>query len=211
MFQQSKKEWPPRNITLKSLDEVWVTTLGYDGESRRIRLAVSTSGVFRKLLKALLDEKQPYNPRIYIKSWNVRQGMLYVRGQLQVAIPYSFYVAHATRYRRNHGSLCAGVDVNTDRINLAIVEDLIRPPYLHYRGTCSVRVSGVCHARRPISRLSRHGPFAVGDPRVLKLSTRGQQRYFMLKRWPSAPAWVLHLSAYPSSPHPAAITSGDGA
>ena len=122
MFQQSEKEWPPRNITLKRLDEVWVTTFDYDGTSRRIRLTVSTSGIFRKLLKALLDEKQPYNPRIYIKSWNMRQGTLYVRGQLQVAIPYSFYVAHAARYRRNRGSLYAGVDVNTDRINLAIVD-----------------------------------------------------------------------------------------
>ena len=33
-----------------------------------------------------------------------------------------FYYRHVARYRRNDGRLYAGVDVNTDRINLAIVD-----------------------------------------------------------------------------------------
>ena len=123
MFQQSETEYPPRNITLKSADETWVTVFGYDGESRRIKLRISTSGVYRRLLEAILRERQEYNPRVYIRSWNVRNGELYVNGELQVAIPLDFYYKHATRFKTNNGRLYAGVDVNVDRINLAIIDE----------------------------------------------------------------------------------------
>jgi len=122
MFQQSEKEYPPRNITLKDVDEAWITVLGYDGESRRIKLRVHASKAFRKLLDALLRERQPYNPRIVLKTWNVRDGKLYVRGELHVAIPLDFYYKHMARFTRNNGRLYAGVDVNVDRINLAVVD-----------------------------------------------------------------------------------------
>ncbi len=122
VFQQSEKEYPPRNITLKSVDEVWVTVFDYDGESTRIRLKVSASGLYRRLLEAILRDRQPYNPRIAVKSWNVREGRLYVRGELQVAVPLDFYYKHMARYERNNGRLYAGVDVNVDRVNLAIVD-----------------------------------------------------------------------------------------
>ncbi len=122
MFQQSEKEYPPRNITLKSVDEVWVTVFSYNGDSKRIKLRVTTSGTYRRLLEAILKEKQAYNPRIHIKSWNIREGKLHVKGELQIAIPLDFYYKHTTKYKRNHGRLYAGVDVNTDRINLAIVD-----------------------------------------------------------------------------------------
>ena len=56
-----------------------------------------------------------------MKTWNVRNGTLYIRGELQVSIPLDFYYKHMTRYRRNDGKLYGGVDVNVDRINLAIV------------------------------------------------------------------------------------------
>ncbi len=123
MFQQSEKEYPPRNITLKDVDEAWVTVFEYNNsESKRIRLKISTSGAYRKLLDAILKEKQPYNPRIILKSLNTRDEKLYVRGELQISIPIDFYYRYMTRYRRNYGSLYGGVDVNSDRINLAIVD-----------------------------------------------------------------------------------------
>ncbi|WP_228546734.1 hypothetical protein [Hyperthermus butylicus] len=123
MFQQSEKEYPPRNITLKSVDEAWVTVFDYSREARRIRLRISTSGSFRKLLEKVLSETQPYNPRIVLKTWNIRDGTLYVRGELQVSIPLDFYYKHMTRYRRNDGKLYGGVDINIDRISLAIVDE----------------------------------------------------------------------------------------
>jgi hypothetical protein len=121
MFQQSEKEYPPRSITLKRPSEVEVTVFSFSKESERIALRVSTSGAYKKLLDAILRERQPYMPRIYVKSWNTRDGKLYVRGELQIAIPVGFYYSHATRVRANNGRLYGGVDVNVDRVNLAVV------------------------------------------------------------------------------------------
>ncbi|MCE4621561.1 MAG: hypothetical protein F7B95_03875, partial [Desulfurococcales archaeon] len=123
MFQQSEKEYPPRNITLKSPGEAWITVFGYDGSSRRITAKVSTSGVYKRLMEAVIEERQPYNPRVVIKSWNTRNGVLYIKGELHISIPLSFYYKHVARYRSNNGKLYGGVDVNTDRINLAIVDE----------------------------------------------------------------------------------------
>ncbi|RLE97902.1 MAG: hypothetical protein DRJ96_02590 [Thermoprotei archaeon] len=122
MFQQSEKEYPPRNITLKSVEEVWVTAFNYDRDSRRIKLRATTSGVYRELIGAVLKERQPYNPRIVVRSWNVRSGELFVKGELQVGIPKDFYYGHVTKYSRSDGGLYGGVDVNTDRLNLAVVD-----------------------------------------------------------------------------------------
>jgi len=123
MFQQSTKEYPPRSITVKSFNEAWITALNYAGESTRIALKISTSKNYRRLLGELIRERQPYNPRIYIKTWNVREGKLYIRGELQLAIPLEFYYKHMAKFKENSGSLYGGVDVNVDRINLAIVDE----------------------------------------------------------------------------------------
>ncbi|MEB3860571.1 MAG: hypothetical protein LRS43_05105, partial [Desulfurococcales archaeon] len=101
----------------------WVTVFGYDGRGERIRLKVSISGAFRGLLEAVLREKQPYNPRIVVKSWNTRGGKPYVKGELQVSIPLDFYYKHMKKFEGNYGKLYGGVDVNTGRVNLAVVDD----------------------------------------------------------------------------------------
>jgi len=59
---------------------------------------------------------------VCIEEWNVRGGRLYVKGELQIAVPLDFYYRHLARFGRNHGRLYWGVDVNTGRINLAIVD-----------------------------------------------------------------------------------------
>ncbi len=123
MFQQSEKEYPPRNITIKDEKEAWITTFNYNGKNKRIKLGISTSGTYRRLMEAILRERQAYNPRICIKSWNVRDGNLYVKEELQVAVPLNSYYKHMVRFKKNLGRLYGGVDVNTDRINLAIVDE----------------------------------------------------------------------------------------
>ncbi|MCC6053280.1 MAG: hypothetical protein LM569_03685 [Desulfurococcaceae archaeon] len=122
MFQQSEKEYPPRSITLRSPSEAEVTLFNFDKESKRAVLRVSASGTQEKLLEAVLRGRQPYMPRIYVKSWNTRSRELYVRGELQVAIPVDFYYKHTIRVRTNKGRLYGGVDVNVDRVDLAIVD-----------------------------------------------------------------------------------------
>jgi len=157
MFQQSEKEYPPRSITLKSTSEVEVTVFSYSKESKRIALRVGTSGVYKKLLGAILREKQPYMPRIYVKSWNARDGKLYVRGELQIAIPVDFYYSHMTRVKANNGKLYAGVDVNVDRVNLAIVdgEGRLRDTYTFWFEEAS-RKSSSRHRARSIIGMRVH-------------------------------------------------------
>jgi len=70
----------------------------------------------------MLNEKRPYNPRVYVRSWNIRNGKLYVKGELQISVPLDFYYRHMTRFRGDPDRLYGGVDVNTDRINLAIID-----------------------------------------------------------------------------------------
>ena len=47
---------------------------------------------------------------------------MWIHGEIQLTIPLDFYYKYMTRYKRNYGKLYGGVDVNTDRVNLAIVD-----------------------------------------------------------------------------------------
>ncbi|MEM0237881.1 MAG: hypothetical protein QXP97_07535 [Desulfurococcus sp.] len=122
MFQQSEKEYPVRNITLKEGYEFHITTLDYDGRIDRIAVKPTIPEKYKLLLNKSLDERQEYTARVVIKDYGVRKDELWVSGEIQLTIPIDFYYRHMIRYRRNHGELYAGVDVNTDRINLAIVD-----------------------------------------------------------------------------------------
>jgi len=59
---------------------------------------------------------------VVVKDYGVRKGKLWVHGEVQLTIPIDFYYKHITRYRKNSGRLYGGVDVNTERVNLAIVD-----------------------------------------------------------------------------------------
>jgi len=74
------------------------------------------------LLDKILEERQKHTARVVIKDYGVRKGVLWICSEVHLTIPIDFYHKHMARYRRNYGKLYGGVDVNTDRINLAIVE-----------------------------------------------------------------------------------------
>ncbi len=123
MFQQSEKEYPVRNITLKHNYEFHVTTIGYNGSSDRIVIKPSIPRNYMLLLGKVLEEKQKHTARVVLKDYGIRKSRLWVHGEIQLTIPIDFYYKHMTRYRRNYGRLYGGVDVNTDRINLAIIDE----------------------------------------------------------------------------------------
>ena len=60
--------------------------------------------------------------RVVIKDYGIRKNRLWVHGEIQLTIPLDFYYKHMKRYTRNTGKLYGGVDVNLDRVNLAIVD-----------------------------------------------------------------------------------------
>jgi len=121
MFQQSEKEYPVRNITLKDDYSFHITTIDYTGRSDRVIVKPIIPKNYRFLLNKILEEKQKHTARVVIKDYGIRENMLWIRGEIQLAIPLDFYYKHMTRFKRNYGKLHGGVDVNTDRINLAIV------------------------------------------------------------------------------------------
>ncbi len=122
MFQQTEKEYPVRNITLKQGYEFWITTINYMGEAKRIVVKPTVPKNYKLLLDKILEEKQKHTARLVIKDYGVRKDKLWIRGEIQLTIPIDFYYKYMTRYRKNSGRLYGGVDVNSDRINLAIVD-----------------------------------------------------------------------------------------
>jgi len=122
MFQQSEKEYPVRNISLKDDYSFHITAIDYNGESSRVVVKPTVPKNYRLLLDKILEEKQKHTARVVIKDYGIRENMLWIRGEIQLVIPLEFYYKHMARFKRNYGKLYGGVDVNTDRINLAIVD-----------------------------------------------------------------------------------------
>lgn len=122
MFQQVGKEYPVRNITLKQGYEFHITIIDYDGKTERITVKPTIPKNYSLLLDKILEEKQKHTARVVVKDYGVRKNKLWVHGEIQLTIPIDFYYRHTIRYTKNNGRLCGGVDINTDRINLAIVD-----------------------------------------------------------------------------------------
>ena len=121
MFQQTELEHPCRNITLRH-KEFHITTIDYNGETNRTIVKPTIPKSYSKLINRLAEEKQPYCGRVVIRDYGVRNNTLWVRGEIHVTVKYDFYVDVMKRYTENNGRLYGGVDVNTDRINLVIVD-----------------------------------------------------------------------------------------
>jgi len=121
LFQQSEKEYPCRNVTLQRDYSFRITTINYQGESKRILLKPTISRSYRRVLDKIIEEKQSYVARIVLRGFGERKRVLWIHGEVHLSIPYKFYLEHFRRHKRNYGKLFGGVDVNVDRINLAIV------------------------------------------------------------------------------------------
>jgi len=123
MFQQSSLEYPSRNITLKPNYEFHITTIRFDGAIDRVVVKPTIPRSYRELLDAIITEHIKYMGRVVVRDYGVRGNQLWVRGEVHVAIPLDVYYEHMARHKRNSGKLIGGVDVNSDRINLAIIDE----------------------------------------------------------------------------------------
>jgi hypothetical protein len=123
MFQQSELEYPARSITLKPGYEFHITTVDYYKNTYRDVVKPTVSKSYRLLLDKVLEERQRYTGRVVLKSYGIRKGSLWVRGEVQITIPIDFYYKHMARTRASNGMFYGGVDVNTDRINFAIIDE----------------------------------------------------------------------------------------
>jgi len=123
MFQQSELEYPARNIALKSGLEFHITTVDYNKKTYRDVVEPIIPKSYKSLLDKVLEERRKYTGRVVVKSYGIRKDSLWVRGEVQITIPIDFYYKHMTRYRESKGSLIGGIDVNVDRLNLAIIDE----------------------------------------------------------------------------------------
>lgn len=123
MFQQTEREYPVRNITLKDDYSFHITTIGYNGEKDRVVIKPTIPKNYRLLLDKIIEEKQKHTARAVIRGYGIRRSRLWVHGEIQLTIPIGFYYRHIKRYKRNNGRLYGGIDANVDRINLAIVDN----------------------------------------------------------------------------------------
>jgi hypothetical protein len=123
MFQQSELEYPARNITLKPGYEFHITTVDYSKNTYRDVVKPTIPKSCKPLLDKMLEERQKYTGRVAVKSYGIRKDNLWIRGEVQITIPTDFYYKHMTRYKELKGNLIGGVDVNVDRLNLAIIDE----------------------------------------------------------------------------------------
>jgi hypothetical protein len=61
--------------------------------------------------------------RVVVRDYGVRGSQLWLHGEIHITVPLDIYYEHMARHRRNAGRLFGGVDVNADRINLAIIDE----------------------------------------------------------------------------------------
>jgi hypothetical protein len=123
MFQHYDREVDGNVIRILEDGSALVTTYSYDGSKDRVLVKSKPNRGHGELLKLVVESKEKYMPRVVIRGHNVRDGELYVNGEIHVTIGYDFYLKHMARYREPRGNLVGGIDVNADRINLAIIDE----------------------------------------------------------------------------------------
>ena len=107
---------------MKQNHEFHVTTVRFDGLIGRVVVRPTVPKNYGELLNAILTGRVEYMGRVVIRDYGVRNNQLWVRGEVHMTVPLDIYYEHMARHRRNNGRLFGGVDVNTDRINLAIID-----------------------------------------------------------------------------------------
>ena len=139
MFQQSELEYPSRSITLKPGYEFNITIIRYNGVIGRVIIKPTVSRSYRQLLDTVLAGRVEYMGRVVVKDYGVRGSQLWVRGEVHMTVPLDIYYEYMARHRRNAGKLVGGVDVNSDRLNLAIVDE--RGELIDHRTFCFSEVT----------------------------------------------------------------------
>jgi len=123
MFQQSELEYPAKSITLRSGYEFHVTTVRFNGSVGRVVIKPAIPKNYEKLLGAITTKRVGYMGRVVIDGVGARSNQLWVHGEVHMTVPMDVYYEHMARHKKNSGKLIGGVDVNTDRVNLAIVDE----------------------------------------------------------------------------------------
>jgi len=114
------------NIRLLSPSKAEILLLDRENTPKRVTVELRTPKGYLKLLEILVGKAMSnevgYPARLVIKEFNFYQESLHLYCSLQVMVPYSLYLETMRRYLKPLGDHVAGVDVNVDRLNLAIID-----------------------------------------------------------------------------------------
>jgi len=114
------------NIRLTTSNKAEILTFDEDKRSQRIMVNINIPKGYKKLIKTLLEKSEKkeigYPARVVIKEYNAYSNKLYLYCELQIMVPYALYKEVMKRYDKPLSNLIAGIDVNTDRLNLAIID-----------------------------------------------------------------------------------------
>jgi len=115
------------NLNIQFIDYNKVRILVFDKgkTSRKVVVEPVIPKGYAKLVKALVDKalrkEIGYPARVYITDYGERLKHLY--GEIQVMVKYGFYLEVMRRCDKPLGRNIAGVDVNTDRLNLVVIDE----------------------------------------------------------------------------------------
>jgi hypothetical protein len=125
LFQSEAEPWAKGNLNIQFIDHdmVKVLVFGKDKTSRKITIRPIIPKGYVKLVKALVDKalrkEVGYPARIYVKDYG--NGLEHLYGELQIMAKYDFYLEIMKRHEKPLGKNIAGIDVNVDRLNLAVI------------------------------------------------------------------------------------------
>ncbi|WP_456327816.1 hypothetical protein [Archaeoglobus sp.] len=119
---QCEGESKHMNINIKIREDLSFRILTFDFEGNKSYVIVRPTipKRWKKILQNLWFYMQPYYARVVLKQFGNRKVM-FTHGEIQVAVDYDFYLEVMRKYNQPKGKNVAGIDVNLDRINLAIV------------------------------------------------------------------------------------------
>jgi len=125
MMFQSEGENKHMNINIKIQKDLSFRILTFDFEGNKSYVIVKPTipKRYEPVLRNLWFYMQPYYARVVLKRFGNRKGVLFTHGEIQVSIDYDFYLEIVRKFEQPKGNNVAGVDVNLDRINLAIVKN----------------------------------------------------------------------------------------
>ena len=124
--EADKKKKGNLNVRLTSTREAEALVFNQEREPRKIKINLRTPKKYEKLLKILVERaiksEVGYPARIVIKEYNTHLNDLRLYCSLQVIVPYDLYLEVMRKYDAPLGNHVAGIDVNVDRLNIAIVD-----------------------------------------------------------------------------------------
>ena len=127
LFQSDGEPQARGNLNIRLLEPGLgrVLTFWYDGSPETVQVKHVVPKGYKQLVERLVSEANAkhigYPARVYISDYGLGKNGLHVAGEIQVMVPYKLYYEAMKRYDKPLGDLATGIDVNVERLDVAVV------------------------------------------------------------------------------------------